>query len=123
MLTVDHSHETLGRDESLRLLSTAPIGRLVFTVDGLPAVRPVTLQLDGQRIVLRARGSAELVAARHRAVVAVEADEIDVATGTGWSVTVVGDARLLDDHETDVYRHDVVAVDVVVVTGRRIRPS
>ena len=29
----------LGRAESLRLLATVPVGRLIFTINALPAVR------------------------------------------------------------------------------------
>jgi hypothetical protein len=43
--------ERLDRDECLRLLASVPVGRLIFTVNALPMVRPVNFALmEGQRI-------------------------------------------------------------------------
>ena len=43
----------LGRGESLRLLATVPVGRLIFTVNALPAVRPMNFAVVDGLIVLR----------------------------------------------------------------------
>jgi len=43
----------LGRAESLRLLATAPVGRLIFAVNALPAVRLMNFALADGLIVLR----------------------------------------------------------------------
>lgn len=87
----------LGRGESLRLLPTVPVGRLIFTLGALPAVRVMNFVLAGDVLVLRmAAGS---VAARKAAgsVVAFQADMIDTVTSSGWSVTVTGRATLVTD--------------------------
>lgn len=125
--------EEIDREECLRLVASVPVGRFVFTVDGLPAVQPVNFVLDGDRVLFRTREGAKLVAVRSGTVVAFEADEIDPATGSGWSVTVVGEARILDDPEAVPYRaggiiswargarDDVVAVSTPLVTGLRLK--
>jgi nitroimidazol reductase NimA-like FMN-containing flavoprotein (pyridoxamine 5'-phosphate oxidase superfamily) len=84
------------RARCLSLLTSVPIGRVVYTDQALPAVTPVSFVLDGEAVaILTVSGSALAVAVRG-AVVAFQADRIDPATLTGWSVTVVGRARLVE---------------------------
>ena len=83
--------------ESIRLLATVPVGRIVFTVRALPAVRPVNFIVDGGSVVIRTGPGSKLTAAVRNAVVAFEADEIDVANHTGWSVTVTGRVQEVRD--------------------------
>ncbi|WP_271223118.1 pyridoxamine 5'-phosphate oxidase family protein [Streptosporangium carneum] len=83
----------LSRCECRELLSTAGIGRIVFTDRALPAVQPVAFCLDGEDIVIRTMSGSKLATAASGGVVAFEADEFDAGTRTGWSVTVVGHAR------------------------------
>ncbi|MFC6087614.1 pyridoxamine 5'-phosphate oxidase family protein [Sphaerisporangium aureirubrum] len=82
----------LTRQQCLELLSLTPVGRIVFTDRALPSVQPVNFLLDGQSIVIRTASASKLAAATRDAVVAFEADDIDVTTRTGWSVTAVGHA-------------------------------
>jgi nitroimidazol reductase NimA-like FMN-containing flavoprotein (pyridoxamine 5'-phosphate oxidase superfamily) len=89
--------EMLPRAESLRLLRSVPYGRIVFTNHALPAVQPVNFVLDGDQIVIRTSSESKLVAAgKVRAVLAFEVDDIDVTSRAGWSVVVVGHARVVD---------------------------
>ncbi|MFD8259511.1 pyridoxamine 5'-phosphate oxidase family protein [Streptomyces griseoluteus] len=90
----------LGPAEALRLLAGVTFGRLVFTRQALPSVRPVGHLLDDGDIVIRTHEGAALTP--HGAgsdgrgvVVAYQADCIDAATHLGWSVVVVGYARLV----------------------------
>ncbi|MDP9868214.1 MULTISPECIES: pyridoxamine 5'-phosphate oxidase family protein [Streptosporangium] len=83
--------------ECMALLATAPIGRIVFTDRALPAVQPVNFVLDGTDIVIRTTVGSKLAAATRRTIVAFEADDFDPQGRTGWSVTVVGHARAVDD--------------------------
>jgi len=87
----------LDRAECLRLLATVPVGRLIFTVNALPVVRPMNFLLDDEQVVVRT--AAGTVAARKAAgsIVAFEADQLDPATASGWSVTVTGPAQLITD--------------------------
>ncbi|HEX6453069.1 MAG TPA: pyridoxamine 5'-phosphate oxidase family protein [Trebonia sp.] len=90
--------------ESWRLLQSVPLGRIVFTHHAMPAVRPVNHVIDGQTIIIRSHLGAAIVghaaAGGDGAVVCYEADDIDVARHTGWSVIATGPARLV--HDPDV---------------------
>jgi nitroimidazol reductase NimA-like FMN-containing flavoprotein (pyridoxamine 5'-phosphate oxidase superfamily) len=94
----------LGRVEALGLLRAATFGRVVFTRDALPAIRPVNHVLDDGDIVFCTPEAAmlSLTASRTGAesmragvVVAFEADDIDGESHLGWSVVVTGYARLI----------------------------
>jgi uncharacterized protein len=84
--------EELGRDECMRLLASAPLGRLAVVVAGRPLVFPVNFTLDGNAVVLRTDHGTKLHGARN-APVAFECDGIDREYHTGWSVIVQGVAE------------------------------
>jgi nitroimidazol reductase NimA-like FMN-containing flavoprotein (pyridoxamine 5'-phosphate oxidase superfamily) len=100
--------EPLSRGESLQLLSSVAVGRLVFTHLALPAIRPVNHVVDGDQVIIRAYvGSAIDTAVGNNTgmVVAYEADLIDPDTHLGWSVIIVGRAcRVSDGAMADRYR-------------------
>lgn len=88
----------LDREECLRLLATAPIGRIVHTRQALPAVLPVHFALDGDgAVLLRTAAASELARSVDGAVVAFEADEVDAGAQAGWSVVVTGRAAVVTD--------------------------
>ncbi|MFJ3670938.1 pyridoxamine 5'-phosphate oxidase family protein [Streptomyces sp. NPDC090106] len=88
----------LDRDECLRLLAGAPIGRIVYTRQALPAVLPVNFGLDPDgAVLLRTAADSGLTHAVDGAVVAFEADAVDTATQSGWSVIVTGHAAVVTD--------------------------
>ncbi|KUL24688.1 hypothetical protein ADL12_36420 [Streptomyces regalis] len=88
----------LSRVEALDLLGTVQLGRVAFTDQALPAIRPVNhLVVEGDIIVRTHGGSALLGRALLSEVVAYEADEIDPVTRTGWSVLVTGTATRVAD--------------------------
>jgi len=92
----------LGRDRCLELLASVPIGRVVFSMRALPAIRPVNHLLDGDTVVIRSDLGNALAASAtgHGAVVvAYEADMIDLEYRTGWTVVVTGTARLILDQD------------------------
>src|SRR5690349_16567976 len=66
----------LSREESLRLLSDAAMGRVVFTQHALPAIQPVNHVIDDGDIIIRTHLGAAITLAvdGHDAVVAYEAD-------------------------------------------------
>jgi nitroimidazol reductase NimA-like FMN-containing flavoprotein (pyridoxamine 5'-phosphate oxidase superfamily) len=88
--------EVLDRDECIRLLASVPLGRVVFTDRALPAIQPVNFTLDGPDVILRIATGSKLAAAVRSTVVAFEADAFDPELHTGWSVTLVGHARLVN---------------------------
>lgn len=88
----------LGRQECLRLMAEAPVGRVVFTRGALPAVLPVNFALDDDgAILLRTSAASELARAVDGTVVAFEADDVDAARHSGWSVVVTGSAAVVTD--------------------------
>jgi hypothetical protein len=127
--------EELSRQESMRLLGSVSLGRIVFTARALPAIRPVSHLVDGDRIIIRTDGGAAIVSeirADAGTVVAYEADAFDMAERIGWSVIVVGVAhRVTDPGEAAAYRRalrswvagpkdQVIAIQADMVTGFRL---
>jgi hypothetical protein len=127
----------LSRTEALCLLASVPVGRLVFTHQALPAIKPVNhLVEDGMVVIGLTAGSA--IAASSGAggtVVAYEADSLDPAERSGWTVIVVGVARLETDSDA-VLRFrarlrpwlagsmtDVLTISSEIVTGYRLVPA
>jgi nitroimidazol reductase NimA-like FMN-containing flavoprotein (pyridoxamine 5'-phosphate oxidase superfamily) len=123
----------LSRRQSLEALRSVPVGRVVFTQNALPAVTPVNFVLDNDYIVFRTAPGSKMTAALSNAVVAFEADQVDVATHTGWSVLVLGhcapetdpdviahlDTLLLDTWMPDQREH-YVSIRCEQVTGRNL---
>jgi uncharacterized protein len=89
--------EQLTRYESLRFLATVPIGRIIFTRRALPAVELVHFALDHGDIVIGANPDDTLAADIRDAVVAFEADSLDVTHRAGWSVAIIGRSRVVTD--------------------------
>jgi hypothetical protein len=92
----------LGADEGLRLLGSVSLGRIVFTRDALPAIRPVNHILDHGDIIIRTHDGAALTntadgGGTAGVVVAYEADSIDPDSRLGWSVVATGYAHLVTD--------------------------
>jgi nitroimidazol reductase NimA-like FMN-containing flavoprotein (pyridoxamine 5'-phosphate oxidase superfamily) len=125
--------EVLDREQCLDLLQTVRVGRLVFTEDALPAVQPVNFRMHQGQVVIRVAGGQKLRAATGNAVVAFQADVLDPDLRTGWSVTVVGHANLINDVDelvklsgtwlrpwVDGRRDHFVLIQTEKVTGRRL---
>jgi uncharacterized protein len=126
--------EELSRAECLRLLGTVPIGRLAYTRQALPAVDPVNFALDEGTIVIRTDAAGKLAAASRGAVVAFQADDLDLALRSGWSVTAVGrceevtdagDIARLDQLDLQSWVPDAknhfLRIMPAIVTGRKLR--
>jgi hypothetical protein len=77
----------------MHLMGSVPVGRIVYTRQALPAVELVNFTLVDGDIVIKTAAAGKLAAATRGAVVAFETDSVDLASHTGWSVTVVGQAR------------------------------
>ncbi|MGD0374996.1 MAG: pyridoxamine 5'-phosphate oxidase family protein [Streptosporangiaceae bacterium] len=127
--------QELTQAESLRLLSSVPFGRVVFTYHALPAIRPVNhLVVDNAIIIIASLGTAISAHAGSEGgtVVAYEADVIDPDTHLGWSVVVIGKAgRVVDESQIAGYRKalrpwvsgrmdDVIAIRADLVTGYQL---
>jgi uncharacterized protein len=125
--------EQLSRDECMRLMGSVPVGRIVYTRQALPAVELVNFALCDGDIVIRTSAEGKLAAATRGAVVAFEADSVDLAGHVGWSVTIVGQARAVTDGQ-ETHRLELIAlmswvpgerdhfirISPAIVNGRRI---
>jgi len=125
--------EHLSRGQCLLLVGQVPLGRIVYTRQALPAVELVNFTLDDGDIVIRTDSSGKLAAATRGAVVAFEADSVDTAAHTGWSVTIVGYSRAVTDAQEirrleqtglDPWapgeRDHFIRISPEIVNGRRI---
>ncbi|WP_324199068.1 pyridoxamine 5'-phosphate oxidase family protein [Nocardia amamiensis] len=126
----------LDRAEAMWLLESAPLGRVVFTRDALPAIRPVNhLVEDGGVIIVRTQLISRLSSAvrgNSPVVVAYEADDIDPVRRVGWSVVVTGLAHTITDPDriaryeqllhpwVDKVMDTVIAIEPTIVTGIRL---
>jgi uncharacterized protein len=89
----------LGRAESWRLLASAQVGRLIFTVNALPALRLMNFAVVDGLVVLRTAADTTVARKVHDVIVAFEVDELDPATSSGWSVVITGRATRVADPE------------------------
>ncbi|MBX6354957.1 MAG: pyridoxamine 5'-phosphate oxidase family protein [Micromonosporaceae bacterium] len=116
------------RAEAMALLGSVAYGRVVFTLNALPAVRPVNHLVDGEDIIIRTRLSSA-VGSRVRpapgVVVAYQADQIDPDRRLGWSVVVTGYASPVTAPD-QIARYEAALipwVDMTMDTVLRIRPQ
>jgi nitroimidazol reductase NimA-like FMN-containing flavoprotein (pyridoxamine 5'-phosphate oxidase superfamily) len=88
------SSTELTRAECLSLLATGAIGRVVVTIgaQSRSVIRPVNYVFDAvsQSVVFRSTPGGKLYALLHSTSACFEADDIDVAARTGWSVIIMG---------------------------------
>jgi hypothetical protein len=85
--------EFLDTQQCLRLMAGMTVGRVVYTLNAMPAVLPVRFRFDPDGSVVLAEGSAtELARAVDGTVIAFETGEVSGTDGSGWSVTVLGRA-------------------------------
>ncbi|MFI0938439.1 pyridoxamine 5'-phosphate oxidase family protein [Streptomyces sp. NPDC021020] len=125
----------LGRQECLRLLAQAPVGRVVYTRHALPAVLPVDFSLEEDTsVLLRTSARSDLAGAVDGVVVAFEADDFAPAAGSGWTVVVTGRATVVTDPAeharlartapwTPVRDGVFVRITSEMVTGRELRTA
>jgi nitroimidazol reductase NimA-like FMN-containing flavoprotein (pyridoxamine 5'-phosphate oxidase superfamily) len=128
--------EILTERECRDLLVGASLGRIVFTDRALPAIQPVSFALCDGDVVIRTSAGSKLAAAARNAVVAFEADQFDTSIRTGWSVVVIGHARVVAENgeltrlrglslhawapdERDYY----IAITPEMISGRRLRKT
>ncbi|MFG2309206.1 pyridoxamine 5'-phosphate oxidase family protein [Streptomyces sp. NPDC048566] len=130
----DDGFRELDRQECLRLLAAVPVGRLVYTRQALPAVLPLNFSLDGDgAVLLRTSASSPLVKAVDGAIVALEADEVDPVSRSGWSVVVTGLATQVTDPQEHARllrtgprswapgpREIFLRIEAELVTGRQL---
>lgn len=125
--------EPLTERECHELLGAVSIGRVAFTDRALPAIQPVGFALLGAEVIIRTQEGSKLATAARDAVVAFEADEFDSSVGTGWTVVIVGHARVVaEDGELSLLRRlplptwapgrrdRYIAIRPAMISGRRL---
>jgi nitroimidazol reductase NimA-like FMN-containing flavoprotein (pyridoxamine 5'-phosphate oxidase superfamily) len=91
--------EVLTRADCLAFLATRQLGRVSVSIGALPVILPVTYRLTGEAVIIRTTPGTRLDAALANQVVAFEVDDLDEASGAGWSVMVTGIAEEIADDE------------------------
>lgn len=86
-----------------RLVSRVAVGRVGFLYDNELMVLPVNSQAIDGKIAFRTAGDSMLHNLGNGTRVAFEADHVDPASESGWSVLIRGELREVDD-ETLVQR-------------------
>ncbi len=127
--------EVLSPTRCWALLRESDLGRLAVVVGGHPEIFPVTYTVDHGTVVFRSAGGTKLDGAIDHPV-ALEADAVDSADGTAWSVVVHGTARRvrglhdeLDAMALPLHPHHpgpkphLVRIEVDRVTGRVLPPA
>ncbi len=113
------------------LLEGVQLGRVAWSRPQGPAIVPVNLTLLDGALWLRTTPEAALVREAIGLPVAIEVDEIDLTSRSGWSVVVLGTAELVVDqdvpehlYEWDAWpsgpRVNYVRVSPTELTGRRL---
>jgi Pyridoxamine 5'-phosphate oxidase len=129
--------EELTPQQSMKLLGSVSLGRIVFTAQALPAIRLASHLVDGDQVIVRVDSSAPItskLAADAGTVVAYEADAVDPADHLGWSVTVVGLAYQVTDPDAAAFRRALrhwaddgndqfLSIHPGIVTGYRLCPG
>ncbi|CAB4710393.1 MAG: hypothetical protein F2667_07525 [Actinobacteria bacterium] len=128
-----HGHLVeLDPDECWALLRTEAVGRLVWTsTEGLTAV-PLNFAVVDRTIRVSTAAYSAVGREVDDSLVAFQADRIDTAARTGWSVLVRGRARIdYGPHEPhdalDVWpsgaRWLTITLEPTSITGRHLRPA
>jgi nitroimidazol reductase NimA-like FMN-containing flavoprotein (pyridoxamine 5'-phosphate oxidase superfamily) len=94
-----HGLAVISRDQCLGLLGSLRIGRVVISLEALPAAFPVNFALMDDDVVFRTAPGTKLSAALDEAVVAFQADRFDAAACIGWSILIQGRASIITDPE------------------------
>ncbi len=126
----------VGEAECLDLLAGEVVARLGYVDDGWPVVVPVNFAVEGGDIFLRSVPGAKVHAAQRGEIVCLEADRIDAASRSGWSVLVHGPLEVITDPTVlrVAWDHDPtpwleaetwqwLRLRPLSITGRRIGPS
>ena len=120
--------------ECRRLLAQQEVGRLAYVARaGTPDIVPVNYSVVGGDLLIRSGVGPKLQAVQRRDLVALEVDDLDSSTRSGWSVVVVGRVRELPARALDAAvgphpwadgpRERLVLLQVQRLTGRRLLPE
>ncbi|WP_157695599.1 pyridoxamine 5'-phosphate oxidase family protein [Nakamurella panacisegetis] len=83
----------LNKEECLRRIASARMGRVAFVLDGEQVILPINHELDGDEVVFLTDPGSLLAAVELGQPVAFEVDGLDEQRGAAWSVLFAGQAR------------------------------
>ena len=86
--------DELPTDHCWALLRTATVGRISWTTSHGPEVVPVNIAVDDHTVYIRTHMLSAMVQRVDAERVAIQADRIDEATHTGWTVRARGRAEV-----------------------------
>jgi nitroimidazol reductase NimA-like FMN-containing flavoprotein (pyridoxamine 5'-phosphate oxidase superfamily) len=90
--------QTLDTDACLTLLRGAAVGRIAWAGDdGTASVLPVNFVMDGTAVVFATAPGAKMDAVQAGRPLTFEADDLEPALRTAWSVIVTGPAEVVTD--------------------------
>lgn len=133
--TTSGRFEALSPADCWELLETKAVGRVAYCHADGPTVLPVNYTVRSGGIVFRTLAGSRLSVAMNDFRAAFEVDEIDERLHAGWSVLLVGMARLVtdteelselwwDQHQPDPWaageRNVFVRIQPTRTTGRRL---
>ena len=122
----------LDRAQCVELLSGARIARVVLSVGCIPVAMPVNMSVLDEDVVFATDSGSKLTSSVYGQVVSVEADDIDLGCGTGWSVLVTGIAQPVTEPEEIVWAGSrlqawvpgphplLIKVPSTLISGRRL---
>jgi len=125
----------LSEEECYALLAARTLGRVAFTSGALPVIAPIEYVYADRVITFRTESALKLRVASHGDVLAFEIDDLDVSTGMGWTVLVLGRATILttavgalplptvDAPQSGSPEQHYVRLHCEVVSGRRLTSS
>ncbi|HMC38344.1 MAG TPA: pyridoxamine 5'-phosphate oxidase family protein [Acidimicrobiales bacterium] len=133
-MLVDDGLEILTPEACMELVATESVGRIAISVSALPAIFPVNFRLVNGDVVFLTGEGIKSQAAIEGAVVGFEVDQVDAEHRAGWSVMLIGQARMVTDEPkitADLRlspwaggaRTNVVCIHPEFVSGRRIVAS
>lgn len=89
----------LDEAECWELLGSLEVGRIAYVDQRGPVAVPVTFVCTGGSVVFRVSPYSQLAQYLPDAQAALEVDDIDYFTRSGWSVVLRGEIRVLDSDE------------------------
>jgi nitroimidazol reductase NimA-like FMN-containing flavoprotein (pyridoxamine 5'-phosphate oxidase superfamily) len=89
----------LGTAECWELLGVREVGRIAYVDDRGPMVVPVTYVVNDASLLVRVAPYSQLARHLPDAQAALEVDDIDYFTRSGWSVVVRGRIEAVDSDE------------------------
>jgi len=127
--------EVLNEHECRVLLGGVSIGRVGLSIRAMPVVLPVNFALLPDAVVVCTSPGSKLEAACNHAIVAFQADGVDLDARTGWSVLVQGRAALMDPPASlvspagglrlkpwgNAAADNFIRISMDLVSGRRVR--